>query len=882
MEQSETTSITGTFTYLSVDKTVVRRYIPDAEWNTNEYASFRSIQPNDSVPVEETSTKHRKDKRIYFRCNQLIHGKYYCLHCVISKSYKNFAHIKHWSIFDTHQQKGNHLANLLNIKLEDRTVENATLITEEMLHKEAGKAWANLIGTYNISLNTATSEEVRDVNNKILLSTLAALTTFLKRRTSDAEELFNYESEIIAFKKAVQQSQSSFTKPYTREFIRKSIIEAASERFMIECAQFSSANYISLSIDAGTVRKRHFLQYIVHCAGTYIKPLPIFTQDMNSQFEQSKHSCYNIPQSPSDRNSYIHLLVSFLEKPFIQTLPTIAGITSDGFLPQVQAASPNNPNNFQHSDLLKNEIENNKVNNQTKCILHSTCACHKLHNSFKAAVLKNVFFQSITNSIKELSRLLRSPRCLKVMSAVCPEPVETRWLYSVVVVLWILNNETRIETIESILKKHLPYDFFVFAKLMEPFMVGIYTFSQDNYPLSYVWPIFCKIYDHLNNFASSEILHESRNYDKWIDAINDLRSEFQTRTIFSTEKHMWAAAFALSVDGFYQFKNEKDVVLDLVPCKPFCKLKVYSAIEEWDGKPLEKEPGPKKKRWQDLPNIKMATQSDGKKLTQTTLLSSFAVNKTPPRSMPIIELESESAKNDLSDSIENDSSDSNDNPGDVSNGIDDNEPDSEISADEFANQTDDLQDIVEIELKERHEKDPDAIVSEDVEFLQIDSKIDDNPFSPVSLYNSTETFFRTLSDWWKETPLDFSENVDKLVAVFDLIWCKSNLSIDKSLGSIYIWKSIQKHPHKYLYLLIDLPFANEHKNNLLLRLSDIALRLMSMVASETSCERLISTMRYVLPQRASRSSGDLVDAKIIMINTKFSVDHGVLKAKSKI
>lgn len=55
-----------------------------------------------------------------------------------------------------------------------------------------------------------------------------------------------------------------------------------------------------------------------------------------------------------------------------------------------------------------------------------------------------------------------------------------------------------------------------------------------------------------------------------------------------------------------------------------------------------------------------------------------------------------------------------------------------------------------------------------------------------------------------------------------------------------------------------------------------------MVASETSCERLISTMRYVLPQRASRSSGDLVDAKIIMINTKFSVDHGVLKAKSKI
>ena len=60
------------------------------------------------------------------------------------------------------------------------------------------------------------------------------------------------------------------------------------------------------------------------------------------------------------------------------------------------------------------------------------------------------------------------------------------------------------------------------------------------------------------------------------------------------------------------------------------------------------------------------------------------------------------------------------------------------------------------------------------------------------------------------------------------------------------------------------------------------LRLMSMVASETSCERLISTMRYVLPQRASRSSGDLVDAKIIMINTKFSVDHGVLKAKSKI
>lgn len=278
---------------------------------------------------------------------------------------------------DKHAKRGGihtHSTNIISTPIDQ-------LITKsEYDEKDCDEIYlkiAHFLAVSNLSLDKATSPELFDI-----------IYSALKYFRENYSEFRNANPETIIPRIGPAK-------------IRNILVESSNQIIEIMIEELSHVDYFSICLDAGSIKSRHFVDLIAWSDKTYFS---IFIKDTLALTSEG----------------YADLAIECLNDPKIQSLnEKVAAFVGDGLPAQVSGLSPGTPHSFQ----------NKVTNNALKKIIFSPCYNHRLQNAFKKTYRECSSFSRLIRSIQSLSIFLRKPENIKIIGAVCPKPIETRWNY---------------------------------------------------------------------------------------------------------------------------------------------------------------------------------------------------------------------------------------------------------------------------------------------------------------------------------------------------------------------------------------------------------------------------------------------------------------------
>ena len=207
-------------------------------------------------------------------------------------------------------------------------------------------------------------------------------------------------------------------KPFTPDVIRKYVISTANEIHQIQIRLFTNLTFVGLSIDEGSTRGIHDLDFVLESPLSGLSPYPFFTSVMNK----------------GTAKDYTEHLARGLDLLRISRIP-VGSITIDGNRAQLKALS------FSWKDSLRNRYVDH--NDYIKHILVNPCLCHRINNSYKSAYRNSEKLKEVVDNLRTLAKLCREHPA-DVLD-VCPSVQLTRWLVDYDICCFILNHRQRIK-----------------------------------------------------------------------------------------------------------------------------------------------------------------------------------------------------------------------------------------------------------------------------------------------------------------------------------------------------------------------------------------------------------------------------------------------------
>ena len=187
-------------------------------------------------------------------------------------------------------------------------------------------------------------------------------------------------------------------------------------------------------------------------------------------------------------------------------------------------------------------------------VFYSPCLAHIINLIFKKLNFKNNFFADYVKNLNKIAHLLRRPTYVKIIKSICPDTIETRWVYISRIVDWMI---PKLELIRSALPES---DFLClsslnyFSCIVEPLKGLINAFETDRSSICDAFPL---IIDSINYYKNLKNIDETFIDTHWERIINDIIRLIEEHTLESKYGPLFALAYSFTPFGreAMQLKN---------------------------------------------------------------------------------------------------------------------------------------------------------------------------------------------------------------------------------------------------------------------------------------------------------------------------------------
>ena len=297
--------------------------------------------------------------------------------------------------------------------------------------------------------------------------------------------------------------------------LSKSLREAALKKFVCVC------------LDAGQVRKRHWLDFMVCFDRTEI-PFDI-------------HDTENL-----DSDGYKDHCVHMLKKLFEEGV-RVSCFVGDGLPAQINALDSSKPTSFQHT-YSNAQLEYPELRE----VMFFPCWIHRVQlvfrHIYKESQRDKSSFHKYVDDLHKLASRLRKPDAIKRVGATCPAPIETRWLFSFDIAKFVYNRKDCIGQFLQGADRALRPVVEVaenMMRLLEPLRALTVVLSSKGCTVGCVFPYIEMTCERLD---ALDLMGEWKSYRDFI------RAELITVTIGSKEGDMLLAAYYMTLNGKHRYK----------------------------------------------------------------------------------------------------------------------------------------------------------------------------------------------------------------------------------------------------------------------------------------------------------------------------------------
>lgn len=307
---------------------------------------------------------------------------------------------------------------------------------------------------------------------------------------------------------------------YTANTVRKFVIDTAIEVNKIQYQMFSSLAFTGVSIDEGTTKGIHDLDFVLESPLSGFKPYPCFTSIMKGG-------------TATDYTEHLARGLDFLRINKIR----VGSVTVDGNTAQLKALS------FDWSDSLRRRYIDH--DDFMRRILVNPCLCHRVNNAYKAACKDDILLERVVENLRRISNECRNNR--DKLSAMCPKAQLSRWIVDYELCSFILNHVDQVGEIiqkDSFLKNEKDKfirDLKLLHRILEILKSLVNIFEDPKTP----------------HFKAFRIIEDAISVLKHLEKSNryaeSVRIQLERYCVQSKDAGIWMLSYILTPDGRADF-----------------------------------------------------------------------------------------------------------------------------------------------------------------------------------------------------------------------------------------------------------------------------------------------------------------------------------------
>lgn len=460
-----------------------------------EKAAFNPRKVKNDVPFGWTPTTIRGKPE--WRCKDIQYNFKYkeFRRCSHCCEKKNIKHHRDRHVYEIPQALDDDFPKKLVAKIEDDKFNEFNDKYLEQL--------AILIGKLDISFRKASSDPIRQFS-LYLLQTGFDIALIAK------QEEFDFTNYLLN----VSQNK-----------IAEKLIDVSEKEFNKQIQKFKNKKFCSILCDAGTVMKNHCLHFVLTC----------FDENIRILFHTFDGSSF-------DSDFYFDCFTQIFEKLSLYNI-CVCALTTDNLPAQLKAW---------------NTFHSTNDDPFIQAIFRVPCYAHMVNLIFSDSLQLSANLNKYINSAIDIAKLARKNDAVKFIGSKCPSFSQTRWLFIVDILLYLLSNRTEINNYIQILNAKDEKNFeligsdieFIY-KLLVPLKLFSLTVEKNDFQLYNIVPLVREFFSELKMLYTCTEESTYREIISIIDGLMRLR-------IMNNAYSESVTAYALSGLGRAELRRKFD------------------------------------------------------------------------------------------------------------------------------------------------------------------------------------------------------------------------------------------------------------------------------------------------------------------------------------
>ena len=312
------------------------------------------------------------------------------------------------------------------------------------------------------------------------------------------------------------------------EVMRRAIESAGDDAYQVMCGELQKYRFVNLMIDAATVLNMKVV-----------------------------HSCFNNPFSglaPVPFRSVEKRNGDWCEQDYASEIETAITCLLDAGLVPVAICHDRLAS---QDSAIRHVLERLAENPELSLIVDVPCMNHLLHNCLMSAKKACAPLDAVIGWLSDFAKRLRKDDGVRFLGAKCPLYPETRWLYIVDTISFILRHSERVRTLRRLdwesshhdrlqdqqyetdaeQASQIPRTVLDLYLILRPLKAASQAFECEASRLSDVLPVFQCLMDWYRELIGNRRLGDDSSYE----VLNELMTQFVARIEYLLPPETWAA-----------------------------------------------------------------------------------------------------------------------------------------------------------------------------------------------------------------------------------------------------------------------------------------------------------------------------------------------------